>query len=306
MGTAAEGRRFARRQLRASGRRNGRPDTVRVVLFVSIVGVMLFALYTLFLWPTLRRAMSHKGDYIIEQEEAKEHSLRLAPISHLRTSDLADDDDDAQSPPSSSKNNKRPVNVVANKIKEHHAVGTGVAAEYDVPTFPRIPADANYPVRAPQQGTIVYGRAGTAWREGDPTRGLVGIDPFHKHGRNNVKPDGSPGWTPLPDLDWSKETIEEKKERHAHTCFNVRHSDSILLDRHVPDVRSKQCPVPSSYDLSKLPTTSVVFVFFNEPISPLLRSIHSVLNRSPPELLKEIILIDDGSTAEWTGEELAS
>lgn len=53
-----------------------------------------------------------------------------------------------------------------------------------------------------------------------------------------------------------------------------------------------------------LPTTSVIFIFYNEPISPLMRSIHSVLHRTPPEILKEIILIDDGSDAKWAGAEL--
>ena len=48
----------------------------------------------------------------------------------------------------------------------------------------------------------------------------------------------------------------------------------------------------------------MIFIFYNEPISPLMRSIHSVLHRTPPELLKEIILIDDGSDAEWMGAEL--
>lgn len=36
----------------------------------------------------------------------------------------------------------------------------------------------------------------------------------------------------------------------------------------------------------------------------MMRSVHSVLNRSPPELLEEIILIDDGSTHEWLGKQL--
>ncbi len=48
----------------------------------------------------------------------------------------------------------------------------------------------------------------------------------------------------------------------------------------------------------------MVFVFFNEQFSTLLRSVHSVLNRTPPSLLREIILVDDGSTSPWLGAQL--
>ena len=65
----------------------------------------------------------------------------------------------------------------------------------------------------------------------------------------------------------------------------------------MPTNHDRQCDAVE-YDLHKLPQTTVVFVFCNEALSTLLRSIHSVLNRSPPELLKEIVLVDDHSDLE--------
>ena len=45
----------------------------------------------------------------------------------------------------------------------------------------------------------------------------------------------------------------------------------------------------------ELPSASVIICFHNEAQSVLLRTIHSVLNRTPPDLLVDIIAVDDAS-----------
>ena len=48
----------------------------------------------------------------------------------------------------------------------------------------------------------------------------------------------------------------------------------------------------------------MVICFFNEAFSALLRTVHSVLDRTPPFLLHEIILVDDYSELGKPGDEL--
>ena len=94
----------------------------------------------------------------------------------------------------------------------------------------------------------------------------------------------------------------EAKERYTKHQLNVVASDLVSLNRRLPDVRHEKCQNVQYPD--RLPKTSVIIVFHNEAWSTLLRTVHSVINRSPPSLLKEVLLIDDASDNKELGLDL--
>ena len=53
-------------------------------------------------------------------------------------------------------------------------------------------------------------------------------------------------------------------------------------------------------------SASVIITYRDEPRSTLLRTVISVLARSPPALVKEVILVDDNNDDEEVGRELAN
>ncbi|XP_076329556.1 putative polypeptide N-acetylgalactosaminyltransferase 9 [Tachypleus tridentatus] len=91
----------------------------------------------------------------------------------------------------------------------------------------------------------------------------------------------------------TKEQNKLVKQGWDKNAFNQYVSDLISLHRNLPDVRDKECR--SQKYTHPLPQTSVIICFHNEAWSVLLRTVHSVLKRSPPELLKEVVLVDDFS-----------
>ncbi|KAF8570467.1 hypothetical protein P879_05795 [Paragonimus westermani] len=79
--------------------------------------------------------------------------------------------------------------------------------------------------------------------------------------------------------------------------FNQYASDKISVRRYLPDFRGEGCRT-QQYQ-ANLPSTSVIICFHNEDWGVLLRSVHSVIDNSPAELLKEIILVDDFSNRDY-------
>ncbi|CAH0557198.1 unnamed protein product [Brassicogethes aeneus] len=91
-------------------------------------------------------------------------------------------------------------------------------------------------------------------------------------------------------------TVEEQKikeEGYKIHAYNVLMSMKLSLHRKIPDTRNALCK-DINYDFP-LPTASIIICFYNEHFETLLRTIHSILDRTPEEMLHEIILVDDYS-----------
>lgn len=116
------------------------------------------------------------------------------------------------------------------------------------------------------------------------SRSLGLIEGFGGRGRRGVAA------TLLPT---EEETAKTLKEKYGYNAFL---SDKISLDRTIPDFRPRKCrDIVYPHDL---PQISIIFIFVNEALSVILRSVHSAVNHTPVHLLKEIILVDDNSDDE--------
>ncbi|EYC30509.1 hypothetical protein Y032_0005g2687 [Ancylostoma ceylanicum] len=127
-------------------------------------------------------------------------------------------------------------------------------------------------------------------------------DPIYKSGDPNQE--GEKG--KAVNIDKNKLTPEQKKLYDLgfqNNAFNQYASDLISIHRTLPEVIDKECLTEKYHD--DLPDTSVVVCFHNEAWSVLLRTVHSVLERTPDKLLNELILVDDFSDMPHTKEPLA-
>ncbi|OEH76508.1 n-acetylgalactosaminyl transferase [Cyclospora cayetanensis] len=92
-------------------------------------------------------------------------------------------------------------------------------------------------------------------------------------------------------------SVNKTEELKSGGGFYLKLSDALPLDRHPPDNRAPACK-NVDYNLQELSDNldvAIVITYHNEPMSTLLRSVHSILNFTPPPLVREIILVDDFS-----------
>ncbi|XP_023807431.1 polypeptide N-acetylgalactosaminyltransferase 16 isoform X1 [Oryzias latipes] len=92
----------------------------------------------------------------------------------------------------------------------------------------------------------------------------------------------------------SAKQLKAGDDPYREHAFNLQESDRLGGERAIRDTRHYRCAA-LSYD-ADLPSTTVIITFHNEARSTLLRTVKSVLMRSPPSLIQEVLLIDDFSS----------
>ncbi|XP_058065425.1 putative polypeptide N-acetylgalactosaminyltransferase 9 [Anopheles bellator] len=116
----------------------------------------------------------------------------------------------------------------------------------------------------------------------------LGLDP-----QDATPPPGDMGSAVTNDLN-DTEVSQLVEQGLWNQGLNQYSSDLMAVRRRLPEVRDAWCREPGRFP-ANLPPASIVVVFYNEPWSVLVRTVHSILDRSPAELVHEVVLVDDFS-----------
>ena len=108
----------------------------------------------------------------------------------------------------------------------------------------------------------------------------------------------------LVDGAMSNQEKAKRKEMYNNHAFEEYVSELIALNRSLPDFRGQWCRDQYDGKLDHLEKASIIICFHNEAWSTLMRSVHSIVNRTPRKLIEEILLVDDKSDKPHLGQRL--
>ncbi|XP_043666480.1 polypeptide N-acetylgalactosaminyltransferase 35A-like isoform X5 [Vespula pensylvanica] len=98
------------------------------------------------------------------------------------------------------------------------------------------------------------------------------------------------------------EDQQKRDEGYKNYSFNILVSDNIGFYRDIPDTRNELCQTQKY--ANDLPNASIVICFYNEHYTTLMRSLQSLIVRTPMSLLHEIILVNDYSESNMLHEKI--
>lgn len=98
------------------------------------------------------------------------------------------------------------------------------------------------------------------------------------------------------------EDQRKRDEGYKNYSFNILVSDNIGFYRDILDTRNELCQTQKY--ANNLPNASIVICFYNEHYTTLMRSLQSLIVRTPMSLLHEIILVNDYSESNMLHEKI--
>ena len=102
----------------------------------------------------------------------------------------------------------------------------------------------------------------------------------------------------------SESELQKREAMYKNHAFEEYVSELISLNRSLPDFRGQWCRNQYDNKIDHLEKVSIIICFHNEAWSTLLRSVHSIVNRTPKSLIHEILLVDDKSDKDHLGQRL--
>jgi len=124
--------------------------------------------------------------------------------------------------------------------------------------------------------------------------GLMGALSYPGLGEN-----GTASYLIVPSLE-----IDAYTQGWQRYAYNAWLAERISLLRTLPDLRDPRC-LNSTYAEDEMKPVSIILIFRNEQLVVLLRTLHSLVDRTPKNLFSELILVNDYSDMDFWKDKLS-